>query len=42
MTHFNAGWNDANKVEFIGKLTDCDLVYVDIAKKPKLKEKHEK
>lgn len=41
VTHFNAGWNDANKVEFIGKLTDCDLVYVDIAKKPKLKEKHE-
>ena len=41
VTHFNAAWNDPNKVAYIGKLTDCDIVYVDIAKSPKLQEKHE-
>ena len=28
VTHFNAEWNDPNKVAYIGKLTDCDIVYV--------------
>jgi|TARA_R110001592_G_scaffold6936_6_gene38282 hypothetical protein len=41
VTHFNADWNDPNKVSYIGKLTDCDIVYVDIAKAPKLQTKHE-
>jgi thioredoxin-like negative regulator of GroEL len=41
VTHFNADWNDPNKVAYIGKLTDCEIVYVDIAKAPKLPEKHE-
>lgn len=41
VTHFNAEWNDPNKVAYIGKLTDCEIVYVDIAKSPKLQEKHE-
>ena len=41
VTHFNAEWNDPNKVSYIGKLTDCEIVYVDIAKSPKLQEKHE-
>ena len=41
VTHFNAEWNDPNKVAYIGKLTGCELVYVDIAKSPKLQEKHE-
>jgi hypothetical protein len=41
VTHFNADWNDPNKVAYIGKLTDCEIVYVDIAKAPKLQEKHE-
>ena len=41
VTHFNAEWNDPNKVAYIGKLTDCNIVYVDIAKSPKLQEKHE-
>ena len=41
VTHFNAEWNDPNKVAYIGKLTDCDIVYVDIAESPKLQEKHE-
>ena len=41
VTHFNAAWNDPNKVSYIGKLTDCDIVYVDIAVAPKLQAKHE-
>ena len=41
VTHFNAAWNDPNKVSYIGKLTDCDIVYVDIAASPKLQAKHE-
>ena len=41
VTHFNAAWNDPNKVSYIGKLTDCDIVYVDIAVAPKLQTKHE-
>ena len=41
VTHFNAEWNDPNKVAYIGKLTDCEIVYVDIAKSPKIQEKHE-
>ena len=40
VTHFNAAWNDPNKVSYIGKLTDCDIVYVDIAASPKLQTKH--
>ena len=41
VTHFNAAWNDPNKVSYIGDLTDCDIVYVDIAVAPKLQKKHE-
>ena len=41
VTHFNAAWNDPNKVSYIGELTDCDIVYVDIAAAPKLQAKHE-
>ena len=41
VAHFNAAWNDPNKVSYIGKLTDCDIVYVDIAVAPKLQAKHE-
>jgi hypothetical protein len=40
VTHFNAAWNDPNKVSYIGDLTDCDIVYVDIAAAPKLQTKH--
>ena len=39
-THFNAKWNDPNKVKFVKDLTDCDIVYVDIAASPKLQAKH--
>tara|TARA_R110002073_G_scaffold299296_1_gene466321 strand:+ start:1356 stop:1709 length:354 start_codon:yes stop_codon:yes gene_type:complete len=40
VTHFNAAWNNPNKVSYIGDLTDCDIVYVDIAVSPKLQAKH--
>jgi len=39
--HFNAGWNDANKVEFVDDLSDCKIKHVDIAQDAKLQEKHE-
>ena len=41
VTHFNAEWNNPNKVKFIGELTDCEIIYVDIAVAPKLQDKHE-
>ena len=41
VSHFNAEWNNPNKVKYIGDLTDCDIVYVDIAASPKLQKKHE-
>jgi len=40
VTHFNAEWNSTNKVEWFGKLDDCDLADVDIIKEPKLQDKH--
>ena len=40
VTHFNAEWNDPNKAEWVGDLTDCDITYIDIAKNPKLQIKH--
>ena len=40
VTHFNAEWNSANKVEWFSKLDDCDLADVDIIKEPKLQDKH--
>ncbi len=40
VTHYNAEWNNSNKVNWFEKLSDCDLVYVDIVKDPKLQQKH--
>jgi hypothetical protein len=40
VTHFNADWNDANKVTWVKKLTDCDIAFVDIVKSPKLQAKN--
>ena len=28
---FNAGWNSANDVEWVEKLKDCEVQYIDIA-----------
>ena len=40
VTHFNAGWNSANDVEWLNKLSDCNVTKVDIVKKPKQQKKH--
>ena len=39
--HFNAGWNEANGVDWIMDLEDCDTKgYVDIAKNPDIQKEH--
>ena len=39
--HFNAGWNEANGVDWIMDLEDCDTKgYVDIAKDPDVQKEH--
>ncbi len=40
VTHYNAGWNSSNDVEWLKKLEDCDIAKVDIVKQPKLQTKH--
>ena len=41
VTHFNAGLNENNGVDWIMKLKDCDTKgYVDIAKNPELQKKY--
>jgi len=40
VTEFNAEWNVANKVEWLNKLSDCDIAKVDITKEVKLQQKH--
>jgi len=37
--HFNAGWNEPNDVEWVSDLEDCEIDFIDIAKKPKLQQK---
>ena len=32
--HFNASWNEANRVEWVSKLKECDIEFVDIASSP--------
>ena len=39
--HFNAGWNEANNVAWVEELEDCDIEFIDIAKKPKLQQQYE-
>jgi hypothetical protein len=41
VSHFNAEWNDANKVKWISELGDCDVTKVDIVEYPKLQKKHQ-
>ena len=31
VVQFNAGFNEANKVTWVGELTDCDTKFIDIA-----------
>ena len=38
--HFNADWNSSNNVEWIEDLDDCDIDFIDIAKKPKLQKEY--
>ena len=40
VTHYNAGWNNANDVKWLSELSDCDITKVDIAKKPKQQARH--
>jgi len=40
VTEFNADWNSANKVEWLDKLSDCDIAKVDIVKEPTLQKDH--
>jgi len=38
--HFNADWNKTHNVEWVEDLSDCDIEFVDIAKKPKLQSEY--
>lgn len=38
--HFNADWNKSHNVEWVDELSDCDIEFVDIAKKPKLQSEY--
>ena len=41
VVHYNADWNKKNKVEWVDKLTDCKIKYIDIAENPKIQKKQE-
>lgn len=38
--HFNAAWNASHDVEWVEDLSDCEVEFVDIAKKPKLQSEY--
>jgi thioredoxin-like negative regulator of GroEL len=40
VTQFNAEWNAVNAVDWLDKLSDCDVAVVDIGKEVKLQQKH--
>jgi hypothetical protein len=41
VTQFNAGWNAANEVDWVEKLTDCKTIsYIDISTQAELAIKH--
>ena len=40
VTEFNAEWNAANHVDWLSKLSHCDIAKVDITKEIKLQQKH--
>ena len=37
---FNADWNKDNTVTWLGKLTDCSIKYIDVAKYPSYQKKY--
>ena len=41
VVHYNADWNDGNKVVWLSNLTDCKIKYIDIAEEPKYQKEHE-
>ena len=38
---FNAGWNNANSVDWLEKLTDCGILNIDIVSDPDAQKEHE-
>ena len=41
VTQFNAGWNKANEVSWVGKLNDCETIsYIDISADAEMQKKH--
>jgi len=40
VVQFNAGFNEANKVKWLGDLTDCDTKFIDIQKDTKASGKY--
>lgn len=38
--YFNAGWNKANDIEWVNKLSDCELERFDIGTDPSLAAKY--
>ena len=41
VVQFNAGWNSANNVEWLDKLKDCEIKYIDIATDTEAQSKYE-
>ena len=41
VVQFNAGWNSANNVEWLEKLKDCEIKYIDIASDPGSQKEYE-
>ena len=40
LAHFNAGWNSANEVKWLGELTDCNTNTFDIVTNPDLPKEY--
>ena len=38
--HFNAAWNSSHNVVWVEDLSDCEVEFIDIAKKPKLQKEY--
>ena len=41
VVQFNAGWNNANDVEWVENLKDCEIKYIDIASDIEAQSKYE-